>query len=213
MQFSNTSLLGDYLPPDVIQALESVSGLSIEKLTDKIDAMNNKPEFVERFLDRLDDDGKALLETEGLEVSILSANHLYDLLPNPIFDRRKVAMGMNKNILYVNVDLYLSQPLTNATLHHELKHFEQIKRGDLHIDDGLNIVHWRGKAFDMNSLSQRMANGDLDAFAEYHRLPWEEEADAAYFQYLLVNHTYAIDESLDMEMAKASWKRFNGLAN
>lgn len=211
LKLSNASLFDQNMPTEIVQAMESVSGLSIETLANKADAMNNKAELVELFLSRLDNEGQSLLDADGLELSVVSANHLYDLLPDPRFDQRKMAMGMNGNILYVNIDHTFDQPMTNALLRHELTHYDQIRRGDLQILSDLRNVQWRGKTFDIADIQLQMALGERSAFEEYHRLPWEEEADAAYYQYLLEHHTHVIDESFDMNLARDSWIRFNGL--
>ena len=210
MKLSNAPLFDRNLPLSMVREMESISGLSFDTLMSKVDALNNKAEWVELFLDRLDDEGKALLSTEGLEVSVVSNNHLYDLLPDPKFDFRNVAMGTCQNILYVNVDLDFGKAINNATLHHEMTHFDQFRRGDLRSVDAHRKVKWKGKTFEIATIYQRMAQGEQAALVEYHRLPWEEEADAAFFQYLLVHHAHVIDDSRGMQLAKESWERFNG---
>ena len=64
----------------------------------------------------------------------------------------------------------------------------------------------------MAEIQNGMAWGREEAFQQYHRLPWEEEADAAFYQYLLEIPDYNLPSDPDIDYARESWLRFNGLS-
>ena len=216
MKLKNVKFFDEVLPQAMYDEIERVSGMSIEEFAIKNDSMVNRAADVEKFLSLVNDEGLALLDTEGLEIIILSANELFELCPSPMFDRRNVIMAQNKCELYINIDMvqHFTAVEITGTIIHELAHVDQYLRGDLSVDSATMTAYWKGEAYNLAKVYTDMAltGNSEESLRAYHDLPWEIESHAMQAKYLIDKGVFeGLPESIDKTMMLEDYNKFFGI--